>query len=251
MKVNVEDISSTEKKLEVIIPVEDVRERRAMMFEQVKGTANIRGFRPGKAPKHLIESMYGESINEEIVSKIVSETFEDAVEQASVSPISRPDINPGTVSTKEDFKYEATFEVIPEFELSNYEGLELEKVVYTIEQSQIDETLDRLRENHAKSEPIKRKRQAKKGDYVFVDYKGTLDNGETIDDLNRENVRFLVGEDQLIPEFEENIIGKKPDEESSFQVSYPEDFTIKEAAGKTVDFVLKVNEIHQKILPDM
>ncbi|NIP30322.1 MAG: trigger factor [Candidatus Dadabacteria bacterium] len=251
MKVNIEDLSSTEKKLEVIVPAEKVKEHHDMIFSQIKTTANIKGFRQGKAPKHLIESMYGDSINEEIISKIVSETFEDAIEEASIKPISRPDITPGEVNPKSEFKYSAIFEVIPEFSLKDYEGIELTKEINEVASEQIDETLERLKENHAQSKLIEGKRAAKKGDFVFVDYKGTLEDGKTIEDLNRENVKFLVGEGQLIQEFEDNIIGKKAGEESTFKVTYPEDFSIKEAAGKTVDFTLKINEIHERIFPEL
>lgn len=251
MKVSIDDISSTEKKIEVVIPKEKVKEKRNFIFNQFKQGASIKGFRPGKAPNHLIESMYGNNIKEEVISKLVSESFEDAINETSLTPINRPDITPGEINTEDDFKYSAVFEILPEFELSDYTGLNLKKDKNEVEQKDVDEALKRISENQAQSKLIEEDRPAKDGDYVFIDYEGILEDGTTIDDLKKENVRFLLGKKQLIPEFEENILGKKAGEESNFPVSYPEEFAIKEAAGKTVKFNLKVKEIHERILPDL
>ncbi len=251
MKVSIDDISSTEKKIEVIIPNETVREKRNFIFNQFKQEASIKGFRPGKAPNHVIESKYGNNIKEEVISKLVSESFEDAVNESSLTPINRPDITPGEINIEDDFKYSAVFEILPEFELAGYTGLNLKKDKYKVEQKDVDEAIKRIRENQAQSKLIEEDRPAKEGDYVFIDYEGVLGDGSTIDDLKKDNVRFLLGENQLIPEFEENILGKKANEESNFPVSYPEDFAIKEAAGKTVNFNLKIKEIHERILSEL
>lgn len=251
MKVSINDISSTEKKIEVVIPKEKVKEKRNSIFSQFKQGASIKGFRPGKAPNHVIESMYGANIKEEVISKLVSESFEEAINETSFTPINRPDITPGEVNIEDDFTYSAVFEILPEFELSDYTGLKLKKDKYEVEQKDVDEALHRIRENQAQSKLIDEDRPAKEGDYVFIDYEGVLEDGSTIPDLKKDNVRFLLGENQLIPEFEENILGKKAGNESSFPVSYPEDFAIKEAAGKTVNFKLNVREIHERIMPEL
>ncbi|MYF48236.1 MAG: trigger factor, partial [Candidatus Dadabacteria bacterium] len=115
----------------------------------------------------------------------------------------------------------------------------------------IDAEVQKLRERAAQSRLIEKDRPAKEGDYVFVDYSGTFEDGETIDDLNRQDVKFLLGEEQISPEFEENLLGKKTGEETEFSVSYPEDFLIQEAAGKTVSFTVKVKEIHDRVLPEV
>ncbi|MGH7885866.1 MAG: trigger factor [Thermodesulfobacteriota bacterium] len=251
MKVSVDDISRTEKKIEVIIPSEQVKEKRDFIFNQFKLSAKIKGFRAGKAPNHLIESMYGKNIKDEIISKLVSESFENAITETSLTPINRPNITPGEINHAGEFQYSAVFEILPEFELSNYYGLNLKKDKYEVENKDIENTLKRLRENNSKSKLIEDDRPAGKGDYVFVDYAGTLEDGGVIDDLKKENVRFLIGENQLIPEFEENILGKKRGDETTFPVTYPGDFAVKEAAGKKVNFKLKINEIHERIFPDL
>lgn len=251
MKVSVDDISKTEKKIQVVIPKEEVQEKRNSIFQQFKTSARIKGFRQGKAPNHVVESMYGNDIKEEVISKLVSETFESAIQESSLTPINRPDIQPGDYSRDNDFSYSAVFEILPEFELASYEGINLKKEVYKVKDEDVENTIKKIRENNAQSKLLEEERPVQKGDYVYVDYSGTLEDGSTIDDLNRENVKFVVGEDQLLPEFEENILGKKAGEESSFEVEYPEDFSVKEAAGKKVNFKLKINEIHERILPEV
>ena len=251
MKVNLVDISSTEKELEVIIPSEKVKEKHDLIFKQIKASAKVKGFRPGKAPNHVIKSVYGGEIKEEVVSKIISETFEDATKEASVSPINRPNIKTGEIKLNCEFKYSATFEIISEFEISNYKGIELEKRIYEISQEDVDNALNNLRERHAQSKLIEEERVAKEGDFVFVDYKGELEDGTTIDNLQKKNIKFFVGKGELRKEFEDNIVGKKAGEESNFSVKYSEEFFVKEAAGKTVNYALKINEIHERILPEL
>ena len=251
MKINVEDIDSTRKKIKVSLTSDQVAEKRNSVFRDVMGGVSVKGFRKGKVPRHVVESMYGKEVDQETASNLVSETLSEALAQRSLLPVTRPDITEmGEVKTGEDFAYSAEFEVIPDFELSDYSSIPVKKTVLRVTEEGIDTEVQKLRERSAQSRLIEEDRHAREGDYVFVDYSGTFEDGETIDDLNRENVRFLLGEEQAAPEFEENLLGKKAGEETRFSVSYPEDFLIAEAAGKTVSFTVKVNEIHERVLPE-
>ena len=215
------------------------------------GGVSVKGFRKGKVPRHVVESMYGKEIDQETASNLVSETLSEALAERSLLPVTRPDITEmGEVKTGEEFAYSAEFEVIPDFELSDYNSIPVKKTVRQVTEEDIDAEVQKLRERSAQSRLIEEDRPAKEGDYVFVDYRGAFEDGETIDDLNRENVKFLLGEEQFAPEFEENLLGKKAGEEAEFSVSYPEDFLIPEAAGKTVSFTVKINEIHDRVLPE-
>ena len=251
MKINIEDIDSTRKKIRVSLSSEQVAEKRNSVFRDVMGGVSVKGFRKGKVPRHVVESMYGKEVDQETASNLVSETLSEALAQRSLLPVTRPDITEmGEVKTGEEFAYSAEFEVVPDFELSDYTSIPVKKTVRQVAEEDIDAEVDKLRERSAQSRLVEEDRPAKDGDYVFVDYSGAFEDGETIDDLNRQNVRFLLGEEQFAPEFEENLLGKKAGEEAEFSVSYPEDFLITEAAGKTVSFTVKVNEIHDRILPE-
>ncbi len=251
MKIDIEDIDSTRKKIRVSLSSEQVAEKRNSVFRDVMGGVSVKGFRKGKVPRHVVESMYGKEVDQETASNLVSETLSEALAQRSLLPVTRPDITEmGEVKTGEEFAYSAEFEVVPDFELSDYTSIPVRKTVRQVAEEDIDAEVDKLRERSAQSRLVEEDRPAKDGDYVFVDYSGAFEDGETIDDLNRQNVRFLLGEEQFAPEFEENLLGKKAGEEAEFSVSYPEDFLITEAAGKTVSFTVKVNEIHDRILPE-
>ncbi len=251
MKIDIEDIDSTRKKIRVSLSSEQVAEKRNSVFRDVMGGVSVKGFRKGKVPRHVVESMYGKEVDQETASNLVSETLSEALAERSLLPVTRPDITEmDEVKIGEEFGYSAEFEVVPDFELSDYSSIPVKKTVRQATEEDIDAEVDKLRERSAQSRLTEEDRPAKDGDYVFVDYSGTFEDGETIDDLNRQNVRFLLGEEQFAPEFEENLLGKKAGEEAEFSVSYPEDFLITEAAGKTVSFTVKVNEIHDRILPE-
>ena len=251
MKIDVEDVDSTRKKIRVSLSSEQVAEKRNSVFRDVMGGVSVKGFRKGKVPRHVVESMYGREVDQETASSLVSETLSEALAERSLLPVTRPDITEmGEVNTGEEFAYSAEFEVIPDFELSDYGSIPVRKTVRKVTGEDIDAEIRKLREKSAQSRLVEEDRPAGEGDYVFVDYSGVFEDGETIDDLNRQNVRFLLGEEQFASEFEENLLGKKAGEETEFSVSYPEDFVISEAAGKTVSFTVKVNEIHDRILPE-
>lgn len=252
MKINIEDIDSTRKKIRVSLSSEQVAEKRNSVFREIMGGVSVKGFRKGKVPRHVVESMYGKEVDQETASNLVSETLSEALAERSLLPVTRPDITEmDEVKVGEKFAYSAEFEVIPDFELSDYSSIPVKKIVRQIAEEDIDTEVQKLRERAAQSRLIEKDRPAKEGDYVFVDYSGTFEDGETIDDLNRQDVRFLLGEEQISPEFEENLLGKKTGEEAEFSVSYPEDFLIQEAAGKTVSFTVKVKEIHDRVLPEV
>ena len=252
MKIDIENIDSTRKKIRVSLSSEQVTEKRNSVFRDVMGGVNVKGFRKGKVPRHVVESMYGKEVDQETASSLVSDTLSEALADRSLLPVTRPDITEmDEVKIGEEFAYSAEFEVIPDFELSDYGSIPVKKTVRRITEEDIDAEIQKLREKAAQSKLIEEDRPAKEGDYVFVDYSGTFEDGETTDDLNRQNVRFLLGEEQFSSEFEEHLMGKKTGEEAEFSVSYPEDFLISDAAGKTVSFTIKVNEIHDKILPEL
>ena len=252
MKINIEDIDSTRKKIRVSLSSEQVAEKRNSVFREVMGGVSVKGFRKGKVPRHVVESMYGKEVDQETASNLVSQTLSEALAERSLLPVTRPDITEmDEVKVGEEFAYSAEFEVIPDFELSDYDSIPVKKTVRQVSEEDIDAEIQKLRERAAQSRLMEEDRPAEEGNYVFVDYSGTFEDGETIDDLNRQGVRFLLGEEQTSPEFEENLLGKKAGEEAEFSVSYPEDFLIQEAAGKTVSFTVKVKEIHDRVLPEV
>ena len=249
MKVGVEDLKETEKKLDVYVPSDVVESKRSSIFNEFKRSVNIKGFRKGKAPNHLIQSMYAEDIDSEIASKLISESLEDALKEVDLLPINRPSVTPGKIKKGEDFHYSAVFEIIPKFEVAKYEGLQLQRSKVEVDNKEIEKTLLHLKERSAQEKVVEKVRAAKVGDVVEIDFEGRVD-GEVVGDTKQRNKKFIIGEGHLIKEFEDNIIGLKKGEEAKFDIEYKEDFQYKETAGKTVNYVLKLVEIYDRVLPE-
>jgi len=251
MKVSIENLSGTERKVDVVIPVEVVKEKRDEVFGEIRKSAKIKGFRPGKAPVNVIESVYRKEILGETATRLVTDSLEEALKEVSAHPISRPQINPPDLfETDKDFHYSAVFEVLPVFDLAEYKGLPLKREIHEIRDEDVDHTIEHLIEHRAEIKPYEGEKAVENGDVAIVDFEGSID-GEPVKDLKRSGLQFLVGHDRLIPEFEENVIGMKKGETKEFDVGYGEDFQIKEAAGKAVHYKFSVKDVLRRTLPEL
>ncbi len=249
MKVNMENVSATQRKLVVTVPVDVVKEERDAVFKEIYNAAKVKGFRPGKAPVNVVESMYKGEILSETMQKILSKTLEEALKEAEVNPINRPEITPpDNVELDKDFEYTVLFEVLPEIELGEYKELKLKKPKQVVKEEDVELSIKHLQEHKAETKPYEKKKAAKDGDVVIVDFEGSLD-GEPLPDLKREDVEFVLGENKMIPEFEEAVIGMQKEEEKEFDVTYDETFPIEHARGKAVHYHLKLKDVLKRTLP--
>ena len=249
MKVTVEDRSSTEKKIDIVIPAETVRLEREGIVRDLMRNAKVDGFRQGKVPEAEINRLFGDKIKQELLSNLISNSFTDALKEVSASPVSRPSITPGVIDGEKEFSYSAVFDVLPEFELPQYKGLILTQSPVSVSTADVETAVKQIVENAATVEPVSEARPCAAEDVVEVDYKGTVD-GKTVEGLENRSVRFLLGNGSLVESFEKNILGMSAGEEKEFEVAYPDDFQIKEAAGKSVRFALKVNTVFDRAVPE-
>ncbi|MEM7008928.1 MAG: trigger factor [Thermodesulfobacteriota bacterium] len=249
MKVNMENLSDTRRKLEVVVPAEDVKKQRDAVFKEIYSVAKVKGFRPGKAPANVVEAMYKSEILSETMQKILSTTLEKALTEAKVNPLNRPEITPpDDLDPNKDFEYIVVFEVLPEIELGQYKEIKLKKDKRPVKDDEIKEAIEHLREHKADLKPYEKKKAVKDGDVVIVDFEGSLD-GNPIKDLKREDVQFVVGEKKMIPEFEEAVVGMKKEEQKEFDVTYDDQFPIEEARNKAVHYVLTLKDVLKRTLP--
>ncbi|MGH7850103.1 MAG: trigger factor [Thermodesulfobacteriota bacterium] len=249
--MSIENLSGTERKVDVVIPVEVVKEKRNEVFGEIRKNARIKGFRPGKAPAGVVESVYRKEILGETATRLVTDSLEGALKEVSAHPISRPQINPPDLfETDKDFHYSAVFEVLPVFDLAEYKGLPLKREIHEVREEDVDHTIEHLIEHRAEIKPYEGEKAVENGDVAIVDFEGTID-GVPVKDLKRSGLQFLVGHDRLIPEFEENVIGMKKGETKEFDVSYGEDFQITEAAGKAVHYKFSVKDVLKRTLPEL
>lgn len=251
MKVSIENLSGTERKVDVVIPVEVVKEKRDEVFGEIRKNAKIKGFRPGKAPVNVVESMYRKEILGETATRLVTDSLEEALKEVSAHPISRPQINPPDLfETDKDFHYSAVFEVLPVIELAEYKGIPVKKEIHEVRDEDIEHTIEHLIEHRAEVKSYEEEKAVENGDVAVVDFEGSID-GVPVKDLKRTGLQFLVGHDRLIPEFEENVIGMKKGETKEFDVAYGEDFQVKEAAGKSVRYKFSVKDVLKRTLPEL
>jgi trigger factor len=251
MKINMESLSATQRKLHVTIPADVVKQERDSIFKEIYQAAKVKGFRPGKAPVKVVENMYKSEILSETMQKLLSKTLEDALREAEVNPLNRPEITPpDDLELDKDFEYTVVFEVLPEIELGQYKELKLKKEKQVVKEEDVELSIQHLREHKAETTPYEKKEAVKDGDVVIVDFEGSLD-GEPLEDLKRKDVQFVIGENKMIPEFEEAVLGMKKEEEKEFDVTYDETFPIEHARGKAIHYVLKLKDVLKRTMPEV
>jgi trigger factor len=249
MKLAVEEISAVEKKLTVTIDKKEVSKEYERIVSDVRRNATIKGFRKGKAPKNVIESSYGAKINEDLVTKLIDSSFQNALKEKELMPVAQPSIKMESFNKNEDFVYSMTVELMPEFELNEYTGFDLDGKATTVNDNDVDDALVNLREHHAVFNETDDSKKVESGDMVIFDFKGYTSDGNMIKDGHQENFSVAVGSGNLVPGFEDNLIGLKKSEEKEFTVTFPESYFEKEYAGADIKFEIKVNEIKEKELP--
>jgi trigger factor len=248
MKVNVEDISLIKKKVNVEIPEDQVTKEVDSFYGDLKKKAKIKGFRPGKVPRNILERHFKDYVKTEVLQKLIQDTYPAALSENSLHPVSDPVIDPGELESGKPFQFSATIEVKPDIKLEGYVGLNIEGKKEGAKDEEVEERLKSLQDLHANLKTISETRPIQAGDYVIVDYEGRMDN-QPLEEGKGIDFTVEVGSGRFIPEFEEKLVGLKTEEEKEIEISFPEDYGYKKWAGKTVTFHVKIKEIKEKILP--
>jgi trigger factor len=248
MQVTVESTGTLERRMRVELPSERIEKEVETRLKRVGKTAKIKGFRPGKVPANVVRQHYGTQVRQEVLSDLMGQSYRDAVTQENLNPVAQPQIEPDLSDSSGMFAYTATFEVLPEVKLSG-----LEKIVVTVPEVEIvesdcDEMIDNLRRQKATWQTVERK--SAEGDRVIVDFEGTL-KGEAFPGGTGKEVPVVLGEGQMLPDFEKALIGVKADEEKSFKVKFPKEYHSEDLGGKKVDFAIKIHRVEAQDLPPM
>ena len=250
MKATVEEISSIKKKVMIEIPEDEVSREIDSFYEELRKKAKIKGFRPGKAPRSILERQFKEYVKAEVLQKLVQESYPTALSEKDLHPVSDPVVEPGELQNGKPFQYSATIDVKPEIKLEGYLGLKIDGKKEEVKDEEVGERLKRLQELHANLKTISEARPIQNGDYVIVDYEAKMD-GKPLEEGKGIDFTVEVGSGRFIPAFEENLIGLKPEEEKEIAIPFPEDYGYKKWAGKTVSFHVKIKEIKEKIFPPL
>ncbi len=247
-----EVIKKENTKVTLKIVVDDAQFEKAInkAYNKMKSRFNIQGFRKGKAPRKIVEKFYGvEVFYEEAFNLAFPEAFEAAIKENDIEPVSQPEIDIEEIEAGKGVTFTAVVEVMPEFEVKDYKGIEVEKKEYNVQEEDIQKELDSMVEQNARMIAIE-DRAIKDGDMVIIDYKGMID-GEAFEGGTAEKQNLTIGSGQFIPGFEEQLIGKNIEEEVEVKVTFPEEYHSEELAGKEAKFEVKIHEIKEKELPEV
>lgn len=251
MKVTVEDQSSVKKILHIEVPQADVVRELNGAYQHLKKTAKIKGFRPGKAPRSVLERMFGKDVNADVTGKLIQSAFMDALKETELKIVGNPKVDPPDLDAQNPYCFDAEVEVNPEIGDIAYQGLELTRTNYTASDEELDLQLKMLRKNMAKSEKISDDRPVQSDDVVLIDYEG-LKEGKPFEPTKKtDNFMVKVGKGQVIKDLDEGLIGMKIGEEKQIEATFPEDYFKKELVGEQVTFHVKLNEIREEILPEL
>jgi trigger factor len=247
MMVSVEALKGLERRMQVSVPASRVEQQVDKRLLNVSRTARIKGFRPGKAPIHVVRKHYGAQVREEVVSDLIRETFAEALQREQLVPAGGPRIEPLTAG-KGDLKYAATFEIYPKIELRGVEGMELVRPTAEVADSDVDAMLESLRRQRPDFVAVER--AAADGDRLTIDFEGRLD-GESFEGGKAEGHQFTLGAGRMLKDFEDGLRGAKSGEERSFDVSFPADYPATNLAGKTAHFTVNVKAVEETRLPEV
>ena len=250
MKTTLEDISPVKKKLMIEIDSKDVDKKLNQAYGEIRKTAKIPGFRPGKVPRKILETYFGNQVIDDVTRGLISESFPKAVDEVKTFPLGQPILEKEALKQGQDFNYSAIIEVRPEFEVKDYLGLDVEKELFSISEEDVQKRLEEIREANGKMASIEEERLIRDGDFVIVDYDG-FEDGQPLEDIKSSNLLVKVGKNDFHPKFDEALIGLKKEDETEVGIDFEEDFYHTKLAGKSVNFKIKIVDIKELVLPEL
>jgi trigger factor len=240
--------ANCKRELELEIPADNVQKATEKIARDLARVARVPGFRPGKAPVTLIRRRFAEDIQGEVVQSLVPEYLEKALDEKKLIPVTRPEVDKVEFKEGEPLRFRAVFEVLPEFELGDYKGVEVQVDAAETGDAQIDKSIEELRERAATYIPVEG-RPAKDGDYVLIKLIGTPEGGG--DPVQADNILCHLGAEETLDSFNENLRGASPGETKQFRSAYPADYPDQKLAGRTYDYTVDVQGIKEKKLPEL
>ncbi|WP_312104299.1 trigger factor [Pygmaiobacter massiliensis] len=247
LKKNVKNENGT-CELEFAIDAAAFNEAVSKVFKKTASKYKVAGFRPGKAPRNIIEQMYGKDVfTYDAINELFPANYEAAVREAGIDPVDRPEVDIVSADAENGVVLKAIVTVKPEVALGEYKGLKAEKTVHTVEAATVDAEIDRMRERNARIYS-KEEGNAENGDTAVIDFEGFIDD-VAFEGGKGEKYPLELGSGQFIPGFEEQVVGHAVGEEFDVVVPFPADYAAEELAGKTATFKIKLHEVKAKELP--
>lgn len=248
MAVTVEKLEKLERKITLILPVGDIQTEVDSRLRKLARTVKMDGFRPGKVPMNVVAQRYGYSVHYEVMNDKVGQAFFQAANEAQLRVAGQPKITEAEGAPDGQVAFDAVFEVYPEVQLGDLTAAEVEKVSSEVTDGAIDKTLEILRKQRRTFAQRPATEAAQDTDRVTVDFEGKID-GEPFAGGKAEAFQFILGDGQMLKEFEDATRGMKVGESKTFPLSFPVDYHGKDVAGKTADFLVTLNKLEAANLP--
>jgi trigger factor len=252
MTITVENLEKLQRKVVLRIPAAELKQAVHVRLNKLAPRVKVDGFRPGKVPPQVIAQMYGSSVHYEVLNERLGLAFAQAMEQAKLRVAGMPSIDESKTSSSDEdaLFFDATFEVYPEIALPDWTQVTLEKIEAELDPAAIEKTIDILRQQKRQFTQAKVDAAAETGSRVTVDFEGKVD-GESFAGGQATGFSFVMGEGRMLPEFEEAVTGMCVGESKTFPLTFPVDYSAKELAGKTADFLVTLQKLEMGKLPDI
>ncbi|OMP67527.1 trigger factor [Domibacillus epiphyticus] len=250
MSAKWEKLEGNQGVLTVEVDAETVKKGLDTAFQKVVKTINVPGFRKGKMPRPLFEQRFGvEALYQDAIDAILPEAYSNAIDEAGIEPVDRPEIDVEQFEKGKPFIFKATVTVKPEVKLGEYKGLEVAKESTEVTDEDVDQELKDLQKRHAEL-VVKEDGAVENDDTVVIDFEGFV-NGEAFEGGQAENYSIVIGSGTFIPGFEDQLVGMKAGEEKDVEVTFPEEYHAEELAGKPAVFKVKLHEVKAQELPEL
>ena len=249
MSVSVEKLEHNMAKLTIEVSEEDFDKAVEKAYQKNKNKINISGFRKGKAPRKIIEKMYGKEVFfEDAANIIIPDEYAKAYDECGEEIVSQPVVDVVQIEAGKPFIFTAEVALKPDVKLGEYKGIQIEKLDATVTDEDVEKEIDKARD--AQSRQVSVDREVKDGDLTVIDFEGFVD-GTPFEGGKGENYNLTIGSKAFVPGFEEQLIGKKAGDECDVVVTFPEDYHSEDLAGKEATFKCKIHEVKEKQLPEL
>jgi trigger factor len=250
MAVTVETLEKLERRITLVIPSNDINAEVENRLKKLSRTVKADGFRPGKVPMSVVAQRYGYSVQYEVMNDKVGQAFNSAANEAQLRVAGMPKITQKEEAPEGQLAFDATFEVYPEVKLGDLAGVEVERISSEVTDAAIDRTVDILRKQRRTFAQRPAAEGAAEGDRVTIDFEGKID-GEPFAGGKADGFQFLIGEGQMLEQFDKAVRGMKVGESKTFPLQFPEDYHGKDVAGKEADFLVTMTKIEAQNLPEI
>ncbi|MEN9420353.1 MAG: trigger factor [Pseudomonadota bacterium] len=250
MTVTVETLEKLERRITLAVSAQDIGTEVEARLRKLARTVKADGFRPGKVPMSVVAQRYGYSVQVDVLNDRVGQAFSDAAAQAQLRVAGTPRISQKDQAPEGQMLFDATFEVYPEVVMADLAGVEVERVASEVTEAAIDRTLEILRKQRRTFAQRPQTEGAAEGDRVTIDFEGKID-GEPFSGGRAENFSFVIGEGQMLEQFDKGVRGMKVGQSKTFPLKFPDDYQGRDVAGKEADFLVTMKKVEAGVLPEV